>query len=140
MRARDKKHFRQKLLEKRAELVSVVQKTEDYGRQVNTEAEGMDLADKASSSYTKELMAKDTGLREEKCLGELPEGGTEAHRDYNVLPRKSTKPQTADRGQRKSQISNSKSQTNHKFQVLNHKQIRFTTVPELTLRGLEFEI
>ncbi len=56
MRARDKKHFRQKLLEKRAELVSVVQKTEDYGRQANTEAEGMDLADKASSSYTKEFM------------------------------------------------------------------------------------
>jgi len=34
----------------------VVQKTEDYGRQVNSEAEGMDLADKASSSYTKEFM------------------------------------------------------------------------------------
>ncbi len=28
-------------------------------------------------------MAKDTGLREEKCLGELPKGGTEPHRDYN---------------------------------------------------------
>jgi len=42
------------------------------------------------------LMAKDTGLREEKCLGELPENGTEAHRDYNGSGRKSTKPpQTA---------------------------------------------
>jgi len=35
-------------------------------------------------------MAKDTGLREEKCLGELPERGLEAHTGYNVLPRKST--------------------------------------------------
>ena len=65
MRAKDKKHFRQKLLEKREELVSVVQKTEDYGRQVNTEAEGMDLADKASSSYTKEFMfSKSDGDRQ----------------------------------------------------------------------------
>jgi len=65
MRAKEKKYFRQKLLEKRAELISVVQKTEDYGRQVNTEAEGMDLADKASSSYTKELMfSKSDGDRQ----------------------------------------------------------------------------
>jgi DnaK suppressor protein len=56
MRAKEKKRFRNKLLEKRADLVSVVQKTEDYGRQVDSEAEGMDLADKASSSYTKEFM------------------------------------------------------------------------------------
>ncbi|MCH7804449.1 MAG: TraR/DksA family transcriptional regulator [Acidobacteria bacterium] len=65
MRAKEKKYFRQKLLEKRAELISVVQKTEDYGRQVNTEAEGMDLADKASSSYTKEFMfSKSDGDRQ----------------------------------------------------------------------------
>lgn len=65
MRAKDKKHFRRKLLEKRAELISVVQKTEDYGRQVNSEAEGMDLADKASSSYTKEFMfSKSDGDRQ----------------------------------------------------------------------------
>ena len=65
MRAKDKKHFRQKLLEKKEELVSVVQKTEDYGRQVNSEAEGMDLADKASSSYTKEFMfSKSDGDRQ----------------------------------------------------------------------------
>jgi DnaK suppressor protein len=56
MRAKEKKHFKNKLLEKRTELISVVQKTEDDGRKVNTEAEGMDLADKASSSYTKEFM------------------------------------------------------------------------------------
>ena len=65
MRAKEKKHFRQKLLEKRTELISIVQKTEDYGRQVNTEAEGMDLADKASSSYTKEFMfSKSDGDRQ----------------------------------------------------------------------------
>ena len=65
MRAKEKKHFRQKLLEKRAELIGVVQKTEDYGRQVNAEAEGMDLADKASSSYTKEFMfSKSDGDRQ----------------------------------------------------------------------------
>ena len=65
MRAKEKKHFRQKLLEKRTELISVVQKTENYGRQVNTEAEGMDLADKASSSYTKEFMfSKSDGDRQ----------------------------------------------------------------------------
>ncbi len=65
MRAKEKKHFRQKLLEKRTELISVVQKTEDYGRQANTEAEGMDLADKASSSYTKEFMfSKSDGDRQ----------------------------------------------------------------------------
>ena len=29
-------------------------------------------------------MAKDTGLREEKCLGELPKGGTEPHTNYNA--------------------------------------------------------
>ena len=56
MRAKEKKHFRKKLLEKRTELISVVQKTEEYGRQANSEPEGMDLADQASSSYTKEFM------------------------------------------------------------------------------------
>ncbi len=65
MRAKEKKRFRNKLLEKRADLVSVVQKTEDYGRQVDSEAEGMDLADKASSSYTKEFMfSKSDGDRQ----------------------------------------------------------------------------
>jgi DnaK suppressor protein len=56
MRAKEKKHFKQKLIQKRADLISLVQKTEEYGREANSEAEGMDLADKASSSYTKELM------------------------------------------------------------------------------------
>ncbi len=56
MRAKEKKHFKQKLSQKRADLISLVQKTEEYGREANSEAEGMDLADKASSSYTKEFM------------------------------------------------------------------------------------
>ena len=56
MRAKDRKWFRNKLLQKKSELINVVQKTEDYGRQVNSETEGMDIADKASSSYTKEFM------------------------------------------------------------------------------------
>ena len=56
MRAKDRKYFKKKLLEKRAELINVVQKTEHYGREVDSEAEAMDIADKASSSYTKEFM------------------------------------------------------------------------------------
>ena len=56
MRAKDRKFFQKKLLEKRLELISVVQKTEDYGREVDSQNEAMDLADKASSSYTKEFM------------------------------------------------------------------------------------
>ncbi|MDA2933768.1 TraR/DksA family transcriptional regulator [Acidobacteria bacterium AH-259-D05] len=56
MRARDRKYFKKKLLEKREELISVVQKTEHYGREVDSEGEAMDIADKASSSYTKEFM------------------------------------------------------------------------------------
>ncbi len=56
MRAKEKKHFKQKLIQKRADLISLVQKTEEYGREADSEAEGMDLADKASSSYTKEFM------------------------------------------------------------------------------------
>ncbi len=56
MRAKERKYFKNKLLQKKSELISLVQKTEDYGREADSEAEGMDLADKASSSYTKEFM------------------------------------------------------------------------------------
>ena len=56
MRARERKYFHKKLDEKRHQLVNVVQKTESYGREVDSEVEAMDIADKASSSYTKELM------------------------------------------------------------------------------------
>ncbi|MFQ5929234.1 MAG: TraR/DksA family transcriptional regulator [Acidobacteriota bacterium] len=56
MRAKDLKYFKKKLQEKRTELISLVQKTENYGREVDSEVEAMDIADKASSSYTKEFM------------------------------------------------------------------------------------
>ena len=81
MRAKDRKYFKTKLLQKRLELISLVQKTEDYGREANTEAEGMDLADKASSSYTKEFMFSksdsDRQLLQEvvDALSRIEEGG-----------------------------------------------------------------
>ena len=56
MRARERNYFKKKLIEKRAELISIVQKTESYGRELDSEGEAMDIADKASSSYTKEFM------------------------------------------------------------------------------------
>ncbi len=56
METKELQHYRKKLLEKRSELISVVQKTENYGREIDSEGEAMDLADKASSSYTKEFM------------------------------------------------------------------------------------
>ncbi len=81
MRAKDRKHFKNKLLQKRLELISLVQKTEDYSREADTDAEGMDLADKASSSYTKELMFSksdsDRQLLQEvvDALNRIEEGG-----------------------------------------------------------------
>lgn len=48
--------FEQKLLEKQQELVNKVKKSEEYGREAETEEESPDLVDKASSSYTKEFM------------------------------------------------------------------------------------
>ncbi|MEE8348055.1 MAG: TraR/DksA C4-type zinc finger protein [Acidobacteriota bacterium] len=56
MRAKDRKYFKKKLLEKKSELVSIVQKTESYGRELASDGEAMDIADKASSSYTKEFI------------------------------------------------------------------------------------
>ncbi len=56
MRAKELKSFQKKLLEKREELIVAVQKTETYGREADAEGEAMDIADKASSSYTKEFM------------------------------------------------------------------------------------
>jgi DnaK suppressor protein len=56
MRARDRNYFKKKLLEKRAELIDIVQKTESYGRELDSEGDAMDIADKASNSYTKEFM------------------------------------------------------------------------------------
>ena len=54
MKARDLKHFRKKLVAKRTEVLDLVHRTEDYGRQADSET--MDIADQASSSYTKEFM------------------------------------------------------------------------------------
>ncbi len=56
MDKKDLKSFKDKLLAKRAQLIDVVQKTENYGREIDSEGEAMDIADKASSSYTKEFM------------------------------------------------------------------------------------
>ena len=56
MRARDRNYFKKMLLEKKADLVSIVQKTESDGRALDSEGEAMDMADKASTSYTKEFM------------------------------------------------------------------------------------
>lgn len=56
MQAKDLKYFKKKLLEKKEEQIELVQKTQSYGREIDSENEAMDLVDKASSSYTKEFM------------------------------------------------------------------------------------
>ena len=65
MRARDLKYFKEKLLEKKTQLINIVHRTEAYGRELDSKDEAMDMADKASSSYTKELMfSKSDGDRQ----------------------------------------------------------------------------
>ena len=49
------KTYRDRLLEERDALLGVVGRNEDYGREADTEAT-QDPADKASNSYTKELL------------------------------------------------------------------------------------
>ncbi len=56
MNAKDREHFKGKLIEKKTALLNSVKKAETYGREAETEEESMDLVDKASSSYTKEFM------------------------------------------------------------------------------------
>src|SRR5438132_11339309 len=54
----DKKRMKQyeaKLLERRNQLLNMVERTEDYGREADREV-SQDPADKASNSYTKELL------------------------------------------------------------------------------------
>lgn len=54
----DKKRLKQyesRLLEQRNALLGIVERTEDYGREADIEV-SQDPADKASSSYTKELL------------------------------------------------------------------------------------
>ncbi|MFN0120743.1 MAG: TraR/DksA family transcriptional regulator [Blastocatellia bacterium] len=49
------KVYRDHLMKERASLLGVVGRTEDHGREADTEAT-QDPADKASNSYTKELL------------------------------------------------------------------------------------
>ncbi|MBK7995552.1 MAG: TraR/DksA family transcriptional regulator [Blastocatellia bacterium] len=49
------KYFEAKLRERRAALTGVVERTESYGREADTELT-QDPADKASNAYTKELL------------------------------------------------------------------------------------
>jgi DnaK suppressor protein len=49
------KTFRDRLVEERSALIGVVGRNEDYGREADIEAT-QDPADKASNSYTKELL------------------------------------------------------------------------------------
>lgn len=49
------KTYRDRLLEERSALLGVVGRNEDYGREADIEAT-QDPADKASNSYTKELL------------------------------------------------------------------------------------
>lgn len=48
--------YKDQLLKAKQEVLNRVQKAEDYGREADAEGEGMDLADKASNSYTKEFL------------------------------------------------------------------------------------
>lgn len=49
------KYFQKKLQDKRAALTGIVERTESYGREADTELT-QDPADKASNAYTKELL------------------------------------------------------------------------------------
>lgn len=49
------KYFKDRLLEERAKLMGVAGRNEDYGREADIDAT-QDPADKASNSYTKELL------------------------------------------------------------------------------------
>jgi DnaK suppressor protein len=49
------KAFREKLLQKKAEIVEVFQKNKTYGKEADEEG-AQDIADKASNSYTKEFL------------------------------------------------------------------------------------
>ena len=56
MNKRELEKYKAKLLEAKANVMSRVQKAEDYGREADGSSEAMDLVDKASSSYTKEFL------------------------------------------------------------------------------------
>ena len=49
------KHYETRLLERRTALTGIVERTENYGREADTDLT-QDPADKASNAYTKELL------------------------------------------------------------------------------------
>jgi DnaK suppressor protein len=49
------KQYESRLIERRNQLLNMVERTEDYGREADREV-SQDPADKASNSYTKELL------------------------------------------------------------------------------------
>ncbi|HZS47430.1 MAG TPA: TraR/DksA C4-type zinc finger protein [Blastocatellia bacterium] len=89
------KFFEDKLLEKRAALTGMVERTETYGREADREVT-QDPADKASNSYTKELLfSQSTNDRfilqlVEEALQRIHEGeyGTCTHCGKDVQPKR----------------------------------------------------
>ena len=76
----DLDYFRKQLLQKKSELIDVVHKTENYGREMDVEVEAMDMADRASKSYAKEFMFSLSNLERqliilvEEALERIQEG------------------------------------------------------------------
>jgi DnaK suppressor protein len=68
MTSRDLDYFKKQLLQKRTELIDVVHKAESYGREMDAEAEAMDMADRASKSYTKEFMFSFSNLERQLII------------------------------------------------------------------------
>lgn len=56
MKKADLAKLKESLVAARSSLIARVQRTESYGREADSESEAMDLADRASSSYTKEFL------------------------------------------------------------------------------------
>lgn len=52
----DLEYYRAKLLAAKAEVLNRVRKTENYGREVDTKSEAMDLLDQAAVAYSKEFL------------------------------------------------------------------------------------
>ena len=89
------KFFEDKLREKRVALTGMVERTETYGREADREVT-QDPADKASNSYTKELLfSQSTADRfilqlVEEALKRIPEGeyGVCTHCGKEVQPKR----------------------------------------------------
>lgn len=56
MDQKDLEYFKEKLLLAKGDVLDRVRRTEDHGREANANGETMDLADQATSSYTKEFL------------------------------------------------------------------------------------